>query len=118
MTEVKEKVQKVTNENKTTSNEEEIQTVIPVPLKKPIEIDGQKIDSIKLDFSDFTADDILQIDEQLRREGKFFDNVYNQHVLIKIISRVANIKVEDLRKLHGADYLEVTFTARNFFIQW
>lgn len=97
---------------------EKNEDIINVPLKRPIEVDGTLIDSITLDFSNFTAEDILQIDEQLRREGKYFDHIFNQHVLLKITSRAANMKVEDIMRLHGADYLEISAQTRNFFIQW
>jgi hypothetical protein len=102
----------------TTNSEEKNKCIIPVPIKHPIEIDGVLINSITLDFSNFTGEDILKIDEQLRLEGSFFDHLYNQKVLLKLASFGANMKIEDLKRLHGADFLEVTLQTRNFFIQW
>jgi len=115
MNEVKEK-------QEITANEEKKKNIIEIPIKHPIEIDNGPdrvlINSITLDFSKLTGVDILQIDEQLRLEGKLFDHLYNQRVLLMLASRAANMKMEDLQKLHVADYLEVVFQTRNFFIQW
>lgn len=117
MTEVKEK-----NEVTTNNTDEQNEYVIKIPIKKPIKIDDGvnkvDVDTITLDFSNFTGEDILKIDEQLRLEGSLFDHLYNQKVLLKLASFGANMKVEDLKRLHGADLLEVTFQTRNFFIQW
>lgn len=97
---------------------EEKQTVISVPIKKPIQIDGESINSLKLDFSNMTGADILKVDEELRLEGLSFNNVYDPRVLLSLTSRAAKMLPEDLKKLHAADFTEVIFTTRNFFLRW
>lgn len=92
--------------------------VINVALKEPVEIDGNKIDTIILDFSNFTGEDILKVDEELRIEGKIFDNIFNQHAMLLLAAKAAKMNPYDLKKLKAGDYLEVVFQTRNFFVRW
>ncbi|MEG0258914.1 MAG: hypothetical protein RR651_03490 [Lysinibacillus sp.] len=91
-----------------------------VPIKHPVEINGVLLSSIKLDFSKLTGDTVLKVDKELREEGfpTGFDNIWNQHAILKLASRAAGMLTEDLRKLHAGDFMEVTFRTRNFFIGW
>ncbi|MFI2133022.1 phage tail assembly protein [Lysinibacillus fusiformis] len=107
--------QKQEKENEVENKNPEI---IIVPIKRPIEIDGTFLNEVKLDFTEMTGTQILNIDAELRKEGTSFDDLWNQTVILKLMSRVSGIFEDDLRRLHGADYLEVAFRTRNFFIQW
>jgi hypothetical protein len=98
--------------------ETENKSIVTVPVKRPIEIDEVLIDSIKLDFSNLTGADILKVDEELRLEGLSFNNIYNQRALLSLSSKASKMFPEDLQRLHGADYLEVVFATRNFFLTW
>ncbi len=92
--------------------------IITIPIKRPVEIDGALLNEVKLDFTSMTGSQILKIDAELRSQGTSFDDLWNQTVLLKLMSRASGIIEDDLQKLHGADYLEVSFRTRNFFIQW
>ena len=92
--------------------------IITIPIKRPVEIDGTLLNEVKLDFTSMTGSQILKIDAELRSQGTSFDDLWNQTVLLKLMSRASGIIEDDLQKLHGADYLEVSFRTRNFFIQW
>jgi len=89
-----------------------------ITLQSPIEIDGAFFNEIQLDFSKMTGADVLQIDTELKTEDhpEGFNSVYNQHVLLKIASKASGILPDDLMKLSIADFVEVTFTARNFLL--
>ncbi|ARK26005.1 hypothetical protein SporoP37_15875 [Sporosarcina sp. P37] len=110
------------NEVKNTTNEtvQEEQTVIHMPLKKPIKVDGKEISEMTLDFSSMKGTDILSIDQELRMEGHpaGFDNIFNQEVLLKLASRATGILPDDLNKMFAPEFLEVMLQVRNFFIRW
>lgn len=116
----------MTNETKETSvtnleekrQEKDNPNIIKVPIKHPIEIDGVLLKSITLDFSHMTGADLLKVDEELRLEGKTFDNIFNQHAILLFASKASKLLPDDLKRLHVADYMEVVFRTRNFFIAW
>lgn len=89
-----------------------------ITLQSPIEIDGTFFNEIQLDFSNMTGADVFQIDAELKTEDhpEGFNSVYNQHVLLKIASKASGILPDDLMKLSIVDFVEVTFTARNFLL--
>lgn len=94
--------------------------VITMPIKKPIALNGTEVNELVLDFSDLTGKDILNIDSELRMEGRpgGFDSIYNQDALLKLAARGTNSIPEDLEKLHGADFFEMIMQVRSFFIKW
>lgn len=106
-----------TNE-KVESTKSAEKNIVKVPLKSPVEINGEKIDMIVLDFTEMTGEDILKVDEELRLEGKIFDNIFNQHAILLLAAKAAKMIPDDLKKLKAGDYLEITFQTRNFFIAW
>lgn len=93
---------------------------IIVPIKKPIEINGELVNELILDFTDLTGKDILNIDTELRMDGRpgGFDSIYNQDAMLKLAARGIGCIPPDLEKLHGADFFELLLQVRNFFIQW
>lgn len=114
------------NVNEALNNQEqEVQVetnpnIINVLLKKPVEINGKKVDKLVLDFTDLTGKDILSIDKELRMDGRpgGFDSIYNQDAMLKLAARGVGCIPPDLEKLHGADFFELLLQVRNFFIQW
>lgn len=93
---------------------------IIVPIKKPIEINGEIVNELILDFTDLTGKDILTIDTELRMDGRpgGFDSIYNQDAMLKLAARGIGCIPPDLEKLHGVDFFELLLQVRNFFIQW
>jgi hypothetical protein len=89
-----------------------------VKLIKPITLDDKKIEKIDLKLEDLTGEDILKVDLELRAEGhpRGMEDVFNQNVLIKMASKSSNILADDLKKLSAPDFLEVTFSVRNFLL--
>ncbi|BAQ11445.1 hypothetical protein OXB_2975 [Bacillus sp. OxB-1] len=94
--------------------------VINMPIRKPLSLDGKEIKMLNLDFSNMTGTDILSIDSEMRLDGHpgGFDHIYNQDALLKIASRATGVLPDDLKRLHGADFLEMVFQVRNFFVRW
>lgn len=103
-----------TNQGETNPN------IIKVPIKKPIEINGEKVNELILDFTDLTGKDILKIDTELRMDGRpgGFDSIYNQDAMLKLAARGIGCIPPDLEKLHGVDFFELLLQVRTFFIQW
>lgn len=89
-----------------------------VKLLKPIELDGKEINKIDLNLDDLTGEEILKVDLELRTEGhpRGMDDVFNQNVLLKFASKASGIITDDLKKLSAPDFLEVTFSVRNFLL--
>lgn len=94
--------------------------VLTIPLKKSIEINGQSVDELVLDFSNMTGADILAIDAEMRIEKHpaGFTSIYDTHACLKLASRAVGTVPDDLTKLHPAEFLEMILQVRNFFIQW
>lgn len=88
-----------------------------IQLKNPITIDEKEIKEIDLKLEELTGEDILKVDLELRMEDpRGFDNIYNQKVLLNIASKASGILPDDLKKLSAPDFLEVTFSVRNFLM--
>lgn len=97
------------NENKFTKT---------IELNKPLELDGESIEKIELNYENMTGADILDIDMELRALGitNGFSTIHNHDALLLLSSRASGIISEDLKKLNAVDFLEVIMTTRNFFI--
>lgn len=93
---------------------------LTIPIRQPLVVDDKEVTELTLDFTNLTGADILSIDKELRLEGHHagFDNIFNQEVLIKLASRTTGVLPDELRKMHAADFLEMTLQVRNFFIRW
>lgn len=89
-----------------------------IKLMKPLKIDDKEIESLELKLDELTGEDILKVDMELRANGdpRGFDHIYNQNVLLHLASKASGIIVDDLKKLSAPDFLEVTFTVRNFLV--
>ncbi|MCT8975493.1 hypothetical protein N4T77_02665 [Clostridium sp. CX1] len=89
-----------------------------IALNKSLNLDGKEIDEIELKLEDLTGEDILKVDTELRVNGSAygFNNVYDQKVLLSVASKASGIIVDDLKKLSAPDFLEVTFSVRNFLM--
>lgn len=89
-----------------------------IKLTKNLVLDGKEINEIEVKIEDLTGEDILKVDDELRKIGNpmGFDNVYNQTVLLLLASKATGILMDDLKKLSAPDFLELTFTIRNFLM--
>ncbi|SHN77230.1 phage tail assembly protein [Desulfitobacterium chlororespirans] len=89
-----------------------------IKLIKPLTLEDKEVKTIDLKLDELTGEDILQTDLEIRAGGdpRGFDNVYNQNVLLIIASKASGIITDDLKKLSAPDFLEVTFTVRNFLM--
>jgi len=94
--------------------------IINMPIKKPVEINGTKVNELVIDFTNLTGKDILDIDTELRMDGRpgGFDSIYNQDAMVKLAARGIGCIPPELEKLHGADFFELLLQVRTFFIQW
>ena len=94
--------------------------VLTIPIKKNIEINGQSVDKLVLDFSNMTGADILAVDAEMRMEEHHagFTSIYDQNACLKLAARAIGTVPDDLTRLHPADFLEMILQVRNFFIQW
>lgn len=86
-----------------------------VKLARPIEVNGEKIDTIKLDLEKLTGADILAIEKELRLKQVSF-NILSQETQLAIAARAAGMIADDLQKLHWSDFLEVTAQVQLFLI--
>ena len=111
--------QEIENEKKVQEKVVENPNVKIIPLKSPLNIDGDLLNEIKLDFGKMTGADVLKIDEELKTEGyaNGFNSVADQQICVRLASRASGILVDDLTRLGLADFAEVTFSARNFFFE-
>jgi len=109
----------VTNQKETNPKVANPNRII-LPIKKPIEINGEKVNELILDFTELTGKDILDIDAELRMENRpgGFDSIYNQDAMLKLAARGIGCIPPELEKLHGADFFELLLQVRSFFIQW
>lgn len=89
-----------------------------IKLIRPLKLDSGDVKEIDLKLEDLTGSDILKVDLEIRADGdpRGFDNIYNQKVLLTLASKASGIFIEDLEKLSAPDFLEVTFTVRNFLM--
>lgn len=110
-----------------TKNEEVVKVVevvnpnvLTIPIKKTIEINGQQVDKLVLDFSNMTGADILAIDAEMRLEGNLagFTSIYDTNACLKLAARAIGTIPDDLTPLHPAEFFEMILQVRNFFIQW
>ncbi|AVK85993.1 hypothetical protein C3943_22100 [Lysinibacillus sp. B2A1] len=94
--------------------------IIEMPIKKPIKLNGTEVNKLVLDFSNLTGKDILNVDTELRLDGRpgGFDSIYNQDAMLKLAARALNCIPDDLEKLHGADFFEMLLQVRGFFLKW
>lgn len=86
-----------------------------VKLARPIEVNGEKIDTIKLDLEKLTGADILAIEKELRLKQVSF-NILSQETQLAIAARAAGMIADDLQKLHWSDFIEVTAQVQLFLI--
>ena len=115
----------MTKENSVTLEKQNEQVVdnpeiIKVPIKKPIDLNGTKVNELVLDFSNLTGKDILKVDAEVRFDGRLggFDSIYNQDAMLKLAARGLNCIPDDLEKLHGVDFFEMIMQVRSFFLKW
>ncbi|MFY0521023.1 phage tail assembly protein [Lysinibacillus sp. UGB7] len=94
--------------------------IITMPIKKPIVLNGAEVNELVLDFSNLTGKDILNVDAELRMNGRHsgFDSIYNQDAMLKLAARATNSIPEDLEKLHAMDFFEMVMQVRAFFLKW
>ncbi|CDX01301.1 Mu-like prophage FluMu protein gp41 [Desulfitobacterium hafniense] len=89
-----------------------------VKLIKSLALDGKEIKEIDLKLDELTGEDILKTDLEIRSNGdpRGLDNIYKQDALLLLASKASGIIADDLKKLSAPDFLEVTFTVRNFLM--
>ncbi|WP_339171072.1 phage tail assembly protein [Anoxybacillus sp. FSL W8-1294] len=89
--------------------------MIEVKLTKPIEIDGKKIEVIKLDLEGLTGADILAVERELRANRTQF-NILSQETQLAIAARASGVIADELQKLHWSDFLDVTAQVQLFLM--
>jgi hypothetical protein len=89
-----------------------------ITLIKPLNLDTGEIKELNLNLEGLTGEDILKVDMELRAEGnpRGLDDVVNQNVLLKLGSKASGVLADDLKKLSAPDFLEVTYSVRNFLL--
>lgn len=86
-------------------------------LKKPIEIDGEKVDKIHYDLDELTGNDIERAITDLGKKGVIVAMVEtDQRYHAMLFSIAAGIAYEDVNRLSLKDYSKATTTVRNFFL--
>lgn len=73
--------------------------------------------SLELKLDEMTGSTVLKVDMELRLEGlKGIVDIYDQRVLLRFASKATGILEEEFNKLSAPDFLELTFTVRNFLM--
>lgn len=86
---------------------------------KPLDKDGQKIEEIKLNLSELTGADLVQVERQARMQGDLTpDPLFSSEGLAIIAARVSGLLPEDIKGLYAPDFLSVTNTVKNFLFGW
>lgn len=81
-----------------------------ITLKKPVQIDGKKVDSITLNFDAMNGRKLIDAEKEARSRGNTLLNPLHASLEGQAIvaAKLAGWKAEDIEDLDGPDFLEVT----------
>lgn len=102
-----------TTEEKATTEQEGVLT-----LKKPIELDGEKVDKIAYDLDSLTGNDIERAITELGKKGiivAMSETDQRYHAMIFAIA--AGIAYEDVTRLSAKDFSKAVNAVRDFFLE-
>lgn len=90
--------------------------IFDIRLTKPLEAFGKQYETVSLDFSRLTGEDIMDIDRELLREGTIvmLHNLQTEF-LAKACVRASGVGEDVLLKLDSRDFLKLVSAARRFF---
>ena len=87
-------------------------------LKTPVDIDGEKVESISYDLDRLTGDDIERAITELGKKGVVVAMVEtDQRYHAMLFSIAAGIAYEDVKRLSSKDFVKATTAVRDFFLE-
>lgn len=90
-------------------------------LTKPIDIMGERYDTLHFDFETLTAADALNIDDELAAKGattymvESFNSRFLMHMAVKACKEP--LEEETIKKMGITDFYKIKNRARNFLIR-
>lgn len=100
------------------TNEEAVVEENVLKLKKPIDLDGEKVDKIHYDLDELTGDDIERAITELGKKGivvAMVETDQRYHAMLFAIS--AGIAYEDVKRLSSKDFQKAANIVRDFFLE-
>lgn len=89
-------------------------------FSKPVEFDGEKVESINLDLDSLTGQDMMMIERQflsLSRENQAnLMKEFSKEYQILIAARAAKLPVEFFSSIGARDFSGITIHVQNFFL--
>ncbi len=87
-------------------------------LKKPVDIDGEKVDKIAYDLDSLTGNDIERAITELGKKGVIVAMVEtDQRYHAMLFAIAAGIAYEDVTRLSSKDFVKATTVVRDFFLE-
>ncbi len=90
-------------------------------LIKPIFFEGKQYDTLHFDFENLTAEDALNIDDELAVKGgiTYMADAFNPRFLMHMAIRACKEPLSEIafKKMYLADYYRIKNRARNFLIR-
>lgn len=88
------------------------------PLKKPIDFEGKKIESLSLDLDKLTGADIMLCEQEFRdrsRPGEIVELIEVNKIFLAIVAaRAAGVTFELFQALHAKDFCRITVEVQAF----
>ncbi|MBJ6362097.1 phage tail assembly protein [Paenibacillus sp. GCM10012307] len=89
-------------------------------LKKPVEFEGQTIESINLDFDSVTGDDMIAIERRFLAAGNGHEFLvvkeFNKEYQIQFAARASKLPLEFFKLVSAFDFSRITVQVGNFFM--
>lgn len=87
-------------------------------LKTPIDLDGEKVDTISYDLDSLTGNDIERAITELGKKGIVVAMVEtDQRYHAMLFSMAAGIAYEDVNRLSAKDFTKASTAVRDFFLE-
>ena len=87
-------------------------------LKKPFELDGEKVETISYDLEELTGNDIERAVAELAKKGIVVTLVEtDQRYHAMLFATAAGIAYEDVMRLSLKDFNKATTAVRDFFLE-
>ena len=87
-----------------------------VILSKPVNVKGNEVKEVTLDFDGLTGKDIISAEAQARALGESVVPIYSSMRYQGIIAaKMIGVRVEDLEEMPAKDYTNLVTSVANFF---
>jgi len=88
-----------------------------IELKKPVENEGQTVETIHLDLEGLTGEDLIQAESEYAVMGGVASvPELSKAYLMHVAARACGLPVETIRSLSARDVTQVTMEVQNFLL--